>query len=428
MSTTITLRYTHRIGAAPGTLTDCTGDVYLSDTGAAFGVKNTGTDVVIVTDGVKTMTKESTGVYTYLLTVDTDEVAADGETDGTCAYATTYTFAVEYSYGGETKRPEFSFTTPTSAAASTRGTVAWACDEVELLTGVTTSGNALKHVQAGTDRVIAGQDPADPTVVHQWSWLPTYREINLPASDEDTCTGDFTSTSLALTTTNAFFSSTVNGSAGRYVEIEDVGLYRIDSNSSTTAAVCTAATGQHATDFATAVNCWFAPIMDLPSDFGGLAGELLHVFSDAYSNYALKMVSADEMMRLWRDDNQADDGVFRFCIVPKAFSQAAAQVYQLMWYPRQDYRRVMRYRCHVEGAALTDSSSVYFPGGAKFYDLFLQAGMAHAETYALRTFNGPHEQLFKQKMIEAIALDKALFSNIEEVSMADADDEIVRLG
>jgi len=305
--------------------------------------------------------------------------------------------------------------------------VAWACDEVELLTGVTTSGNALKHIQAGTDRVIAGQDPADPTVAHQWSWLPTYREINLSASDEDSCTGDFTGTSLALTTVNAFFAG-ASTDVGRYVEIEDIGLFRVTTAGTTKTATLTAETGQYATDFATAVNCWFAPIMDLPSDFGGLAGNVLHVFSDTYDNYELCNVTAEDIYRLWRDDVDSDDGVLYYAIVPKPWTSAAAQVYQLLWYPRQTYRRVMRYRCHVEGAALTDSSSVYFPGGAKFYDLFLQAGMAHAEAYALRVFNGPHEALFKQKMIEAIALDKALFSNIEEVSMADADDEIVRLG
>jgi len=417
MSDTWTIHYYHKDG---GVLTAAT-TVKLSDSAAGYGVKLKASPYTeVVADGTA-MTNVSTGYYTYTMTFGA-ATAAD-----TVVYSTEYSVSVEVVYLGRTKYITYDYTTRSDPSADTRGTTAWACDEVEILTGVTTAGNALKHVQAGADRVIAGQHPEDPTAIHTWSWLPQYREITLAASDDDTCVGDFTGTSLALETTAAFFAGT-SADVGRYLEIEDIGLYRITAAGSTTTATCTAATGQYATDFSTAVACHFAPVVDLPSDFGGLAGDILHCFSDTYSNYALKNVSADEMMRLWRGDNQADDGVLCFAIVPKLFSQAAAQAYQLLWYPRQSYTRIMRYRCHVEGATLTDSSSVYLPGGARYYDLFLQAGMAHAETYQMRVFGGPHEQLFRTKLAEAIALDMALFQNVEAISMADAPEEISRLG
>ncbi len=264
----------------------------------------------------------------------------------------------------------------TNASATTRGTVAWAADEIEAFTGVATAGDALKHVQGGFDRVVAGQHPEEPTIVRQWSWAKNYREITLAASDDDTVVGDFTGTSLALTTTAAFFAGT-SADVGRYIEIADIGLYRITAAGNTTTATATAATGQHATDFATAVACWFAPVVDLPSDFGGLNGNLVHVYSDTYTNYELQQVIPEEMLRLWRDDSDDDDGVFYYAVVPKLPDSTAAQGYQLWYYPRQTYARRMRYRCQIEGGALTDTGA-FFPGGPKFYDLFLEAAITHA--------------------------------------------------
>jgi len=412
-----TITYYHK---PDGTLVDAD-SVKLSSAAGTYGVWNTSDHTMIVPDGTD-MTKTATGTYTYVLSY------GDADDTDIVQYATEYSVAIEAVYGLLTNRSVYDYTTRATPSVGDipRGTVAWACDEVEKLTGVTTAVDALRHVQAGADRVIAGQYPDDPSLIHTWSWLPTYREITLTATDEDTCTGEFTGTSLALETDAAFFAGTAAADQGRYVYIEDIGLYRITTYGTTTTATLTAATGQHVSNF-TAKSCWFAPIMDLPSDFGGTLGEIMHIYSDTYDDPRLRTVTPDEMMRLWRDDSEGNDGVFCYCIVPKPGTSASAQAWQLWWHPRQTYSRILQYRCHIEGGALTDSAVVYLPGGAKFIDLFLQSALAHAELYQFRQ-TGFHEGQFAKKMLECIAVDKSLYGNERIESMAAGDTGMYMIG
>jgi len=95
MSLTIQEKFT-----IDGSLTDVT-SVLLSDPTATYGVKRNDTGAVVVADGTA-MTKVSTGVYRH--------------TFAEPAVGLTYTYWVEWVYGGETYRDEHSIT-GTSASA-----------------------------------------------------------------------------------------------------------------------------------------------------------------------------------------------------------------------------------------------------------------------------------------------------------------------
>ena len=94
-----------------GSLADLDATPTLSDSTGAYGVKNTSTDNIIVADGAE-MTHDSTGVYSYELTFGA------AEDDDTVTYATTYTWAVEMVYLGNTYRKVENFTTRASTAAT----------------------------------------------------------------------------------------------------------------------------------------------------------------------------------------------------------------------------------------------------------------------------------------------------------------------
>ena len=95
MSLTIQEKFT-----IDGSLTDVT-SVVLSDPTATYGVKRNDTSAVVVADGTA-MTKVSTGVYRHTFA----EPAA----------GLTYTYWVEWVYGGETYRDEHTITGATASA------------------------------------------------------------------------------------------------------------------------------------------------------------------------------------------------------------------------------------------------------------------------------------------------------------------------
>jgi len=96
---------------AGGSLTDADSTPVLSDETGSFGLRNASTENVIVADGTA-MTKVSTGTYKYVLTY------GDAEAADTVTRSTTYAYAVEYVYLGNTYWHEETFTTPASAEAT----------------------------------------------------------------------------------------------------------------------------------------------------------------------------------------------------------------------------------------------------------------------------------------------------------------------
>ena len=86
-----------------GVLTDIT-SISLSEPHSTFGVKRNDTDAIVVPDGMA-MAKISTGIYEY--------------TFSDPAYDLTYTYWIEWSYGGETYFEEHTISGPTSAEAVT---------------------------------------------------------------------------------------------------------------------------------------------------------------------------------------------------------------------------------------------------------------------------------------------------------------------
>lgn len=91
-----TLTKTFRVD---GILTDM-GDVYLSSADEAYGIRRNDTGAVVIADGTQ-MTAVSTGVYVYTFTDP--------------AYGLSYTYVLEFTYGGETHHIAGEFDGPTAA-------------------------------------------------------------------------------------------------------------------------------------------------------------------------------------------------------------------------------------------------------------------------------------------------------------------------
>ena len=78
------------------------GDVYLSSSDGTYGIRRNDTGAAVVADGT-VMTEDSTGVYSYSFTDP--------------AYGLSYTYVLEFTYGGETHHIAGEFDGPTAAAA-----------------------------------------------------------------------------------------------------------------------------------------------------------------------------------------------------------------------------------------------------------------------------------------------------------------------
>ena len=309
-----------------------------------------------------------------------------------------------------------------AAAGGTRGTVDWACREVEGLTGVATAGNALKHVQAGYERFLSGVDPnTDPQSpdIHTWSFLPTYKELSIPASAEGTCKIEaISSVSIRLVQTAAETGVFAATSVGKYVTVEDYGTFRIATYTDAHTVLLAVESGQGYAALTTAANFWLEPILDLPTDFAGLMFDsVIHAYSGNYSCPKSEAVSLDRMLELWRQDKKDDDGILHYSVVPKPAASGAAQAWQLWFYPRQTNGRVVRYRYHIDPTILTDSSGVYLAGGSAHWETILHAALADAELTKMHVI-GAMEAAYRMRMAQSIAVDKSRYLSQGPISLA----------
>ncbi len=427
MSTTTTISWNHVRG---GALTALAAVPKLSDSTGAYGVKNTSGGDVIVADA-QDMTAGATGVYSYTaLTVDSAEItwAAAGNANGTLAYNTQYTYSIEYAEDNETHRKTFNFTTP-GDATSGRGTAAWAADEVEAyIGGVVTAGVALPYVQRGYSAFLAGMNP-QTGMKHTWSFLKRSSEITLTASVEGTATGVYTASAsgrqlgtIAVTATTEIFTS---GQVGSYLTVENVGTFKITAYSSTTVVTVQVLTGQRAANF-TSIAIWLAGIQDLPSDWDGLIGGFTYAYTDSYRSPDIVEVDAETVYRHWRDTNTENEA-YMFAVVPKEFSTSSGQRWQLIYAPRVENTQTWRCQLQVKDAELTDSSSVQMLGGPQHWETIRALALASVELSKGNT-SGVMRAQANRLLLGSIEADERMFVSHGNISLADADTGISRVG
>lgn len=387
-----TINYYHRDG---GALVDAT--VKLSSADGSYGVKNKGSNFLVVNDGVD-MTNVGTGHYTYVL-----QYADADANPGVVKYFTQYSVAIEAVYGGRTKRTTFDHTTQVSTVGGIpRGTAAWACDAVEAkIGGTVAAGIALAHVQAGYEDFLKGLDPRPGYPSHDWSFLKAWAEITVHASAASAGTGVYADGEITLRTDGGIFDAEM---VGRYVEIEDYGVYRIASYTGANEVVLTVESGQSAATFATSKNVRLAGIYDLPTDFGYLVNPFTYMRSGMPG---LQQASPEDIQGMWRDQSGVGNAT-RYAIVPQQFSVSTGQRWQLMVAPRPQDTRVWRYRYFRVPGSLTDTA-MYFLGGLVHAETIKMGGVADRELLGGNKL-GPMRAQYERMMIGSIEHDKMLRS------------------
>ena len=110
-----------------GVLTDPT-SVFLSDITGTFGVKRNDTDAVVVADGTA-MTNTAVGVYRHVFVDPANDL--------------TYTYAIEWTHGGETHHVEGLLLGPTTASAAVDAYALCTLANAKTLLGITGSADDL---------------------------------------------------------------------------------------------------------------------------------------------------------------------------------------------------------------------------------------------------------------------------------------------
>jgi len=161
-----------------GVLTNMT-SVKLSSFDTTFGVKRNDTDAVVVADDTE-MTNSATGIYTY----EFDDPA----------YGLTYTYVLEFVYGGETHHIEEEMTGPVSPSVGTASTLRLNLSEIiqrvsdYLGTGLSPSSDQLQRVlniinDGYSEFLFPPQIPAtrgglEPDT-HDWSFMSPVSTLTL---------------------------------------------------------------------------------------------------------------------------------------------------------------------------------------------------------------------------------------------------------
>lgn len=285
-------------------------------------------------------------------------------------------------------------------------TVAAICDVVEKFTGNTDAGNALGHVNSGYRRML--YEPVDSRSgrSHIWSFMKPLAQINVGGSANAyavasgvyvfASAGVFDRSMVGLTMTVVDY----DGSNDLSVNITDYSsatCVLVDSSASWTA------TGGSA-------NCSVESdgLADLPSTYGGLIDPFVYIYSESTSEGTprLRETSPEAILQMWRNEDDTDDPT-RFAVMPKEFTAATGQRFELMVAPRPSEQRTFLYRYMANPAVLTDAA-VYGLGGPAHSETLKYAALAAAEQ-ELGRVDGAMEGRYQRLLIGSIDTDTNLF-------------------
>jgi len=280
------------------------------------------------------------------------------------------------------------------------------CDMVEDVTGVTTAGHALKHLNAGYARFLSGLDPRDPSIGsrHIWSFLQPLATLALSYQSTGTATGvyDGSTYTVVTATTAAFEPSNV----GDDLVVASTGTYTIAKYVSSTVVWID---GDHAfvSKGLTFPHCG---IYDLPSDFGGIIDKPIFPYSTDDARSELTEVSPEEILRDWRDSHFVGTPN-KWAVVPLAFTSTTGQRWRMMFSPRVDSDRIVRYRHLVVPSPLTDTSAAVYPlGGATHSQTVKYAALADYETS--KSQPGFYEQMYQTHFAASIDHDRQVIRTL----------------
>jgi len=290
------------------------------------------------------------------------------------------------------------------------------CDRIEALTGNTTAGNALQHLNDGYRVYLAGYDPRNPLgKPHVWSFLRPDGEVvlwsSLTATAGTTVTGVTSADSSTVTANTASFYPTM---VGKSIVITDAGTFTITAyTSSTVITVSGDATCSGKTFAITADGDY-----QLPDDFGGMVdNEPVYCYLEDDEGPELTEVTPKEIYERRRgDDTEDTDDAIVYATRVRAIT-SGKQKWDIMVNPIPDTTRTVKYRYLRLAEPLTDTAACY-PHGSPDHSLtVLELGLARAEEITGHT-KGIHQALADRYMATSIDRDNSLYG------CADADERM----
>jgi hypothetical protein len=358
----------------------------LSSAGTAFGVKNTSSGEVVVADDQDMTASGTTGIYVYdALTVDTDEVlwADKGAADnGTLAYATQYTYAVEYVENGETYHFEYLLTTQDAPGADEPRERSYSDLETRLITVFSHLDNNAALLSAiisdGYQMFLYPPPvPVDGHLVtgYEWSFLQPMTDQLTTYNSYSTGTIEVTVDDATVTLSDGTWPAWIDDQS--YLTI-DGSNYLISSRTSDTEIELDADWAGDTEDTLSYTAFLYPWRMDLPSDFGWIAGGQLWIDSDSVHG-AIDFINPRDIMQ--RRLGLVGTGTPRYAAVrPKAFVEGTGQRWQLIIHPPPDQSYTIDLPMVVAGNMMTDDN--YGRGGAvhSLTLLYCMYAMAEVET------------------------------------------------
>lgn len=281
----------------------------------------------------------------------------------------------------------------------------------------TQSAWGLKRLNDGYKRFRKGRVPGtDPAEYHDWLFLRPYATVTLWKTATGAASGapvKDNGTSIVTSAEAMFYASMV----GHSVAFTTGGnSYVIASYTSATVVVVTGdASGEADADVLTVTA---DGRYSIPSDFSGIIEPPVFAYvSDVPGD--LTQTSLNRLYTFMRDDNTADDPL-EWSLEPKTHSSSAVQAWWFRTFPTpaDNWAVILCYRRSAD--ALTDAA-VYTVAGIDHDETVLQFAFAEAEKWKFHK-NGPEEAMAQERMLESIALDRALFANSGQIEqMTDVD-------
>jgi hypothetical protein len=296
--------------------------------------------------------------------------------------------------------------------------------------------NAYRKVLQGTYR-----NEQNVSCLHVWSFLhPTSASLTLAAQGN-----------ASLTSQDIVFTAASAGKVGEDVAVviqTGTGLLSVAEDTATKIITITLATGGSTTSAVvsacsaltlatvtggssaactalahTHLALTFSGNTACPSGFAGLveAPRFQYDGQDSKADLDIEEISPEAMDKKVRDwDGESDDPQY-FCVRPKALSASAGTTYEIVVMPPPASALVVNFRCRMDPAAITDSSSAYIVGNYNFELLVLAQAKAYKELQAGQV-NGPESVNLAKMMLDFVEEDEALYP-VETLQRSYAEED-----
>ncbi len=291
-------------------------------------------------------------------------------------------------------------------------TCAAMCDLIEARTGNATAGDALVYLKGGYAWFLSGIDPRDDSH-HDWSFLKPRATRTLWPTVTGTIASIGGTGNKTITASAASFYPSMEGSTFT-ADTSETTYEIVTYTSSTVIVVDASATDDEGDTFTITADGRYG----LPSDYDGMVDYPVYAY-DGDDLPDLQKVSAEDIARLRRDDNETGDPTKWAVQIRDGYDTSVGDQWDLLVHPVPDEVRTIAYRYRRLPGVPADSA-VYLPGSKTFSYTILQAAMADAE-HILGDVNGVDKVLADRMMIAAISQDRARYQTGDDAQESLAD-------